>query len=61
MTVYNRQNLDLSTCRAEALKQTLTKNFGIDAARLESDGKGKSEPVDTHDTAIGKASPRGIY
>ncbi|MDR6197535.1 OmpA family protein [Siphonobacter sp. SORGH_AS_0500] len=50
----------MSKRRAEALKQTLTKKFGIDAARLESDGKGKSEPVDTHDTAIGKANNRRV-
>ncbi len=53
-------NLDLSKRRAEAVKQTLTKNFGIDAARLESDGKGKSEPIDSNDTAVGKANNRRV-
>jgi OOP family OmpA-OmpF porin len=53
-------NLDLSKRRALAVKQTLTSTFGIDAARLESDGKGKSEPVDANDTPAGKANNRRV-
>lgn len=53
-------NLDLSKRRALAVKQTLTNHFGVDAARLESDGKGKSEPVDANDTPAGKANNRRV-
>lgn len=53
-------NLDLSKRRAIAVRQTLTDVFGVDAARLESDGKGKSEPVDTNDTPAGKANNRRV-
>ncbi len=53
-------NVDLSKRRAEAVKQSLIKNFGIDATRLESDGKGKTEPLDSNDTVVGKANNRRV-
>lgn len=53
-------NLELSKRRASAVMQALTINFGIDASRLQSDGKGKSEPVDTNDTPAGKANNRRV-
>ena len=53
-------NLELSKRRASAVMQALTTNFGIDASRLQSDGKGKSEPVDTNDTPAGKANNRRV-
>jgi len=36
------------------------KNFGIDAARLETDGKGASQPVDKNTTPEGKANNRRV-
>ena len=53
-------NLDLSKRRAAAVVQALTTTFGIDATRLQSDGKGKSEPLDTNDTSAGKANNRRV-
>ena len=38
----------------------LAKEFGIDAARIETDGKGESEPVDKNTTAEGKANNRRV-
>jgi OOP family OmpA-OmpF porin len=53
-------NLELSKRRAASVVKALVSSFGIDAARLESDGKGKAEPVDTNDTAEGKANNRRV-
>ncbi len=55
-----KTNLDLSKRRADAVVKALSTNFGIDAARMESDGKGKTEPVDTNDTSAGKANNRRV-
>ncbi len=53
-------NLELSRRRSAAVVKALTSNFGIDASRLQSDGKGKSEPLDTNDTSAGKANNRRV-
>src|SRR6476660_6791564 len=53
-------NLNLSKRRAEAVKASLVKDFGIDGSRLETDGKGASQPVDTNNTAEGKANNRRV-
>lgn len=53
-------NLDLSKRRAEAVKASLIKDFGIDASRLQTDGKGASQPVDSNSTAEGKANNRRV-
>ena len=53
-------NLALSKKRAESVKASLAKDFGIDAARLETDGKGESQPVDKNTTAEGKANNRRV-
>lgn len=53
-------NLSLSKKRAEAVKASLVKDFGIDASRLQTDGKGASQPVDTNSTAEGKANNRRV-
>ncbi|MCF0054847.1 OmpA family protein [Dyadobacter sp. CY356] len=53
-------NLELSKRRAKAVAQALTTTFGIDSSRLETNGKGKSEPVDSNDTAAGKANNRRV-
>jgi len=54
------ENLILSKRRAESVKANLVKNFGIDAARLETDGKGASQPVDKNTTPEGKANNRRV-
>lgn len=53
-------NLDLSKRRAASVKETLSKEFGIDASRMETDGKGESEPIDKNDTPAGKANNRRV-
>jgi len=53
-------NLDLSKRRAEAVKASLIKDFGIDASRLQTDGKGASQPVDSNATTEGKANNRRV-
>ena len=47
-------NLDLSKRRAASVKESLAKEFSIDASRMETDGKGESEPIDKNDTPAGK-------
>jgi OmpA-OmpF porin, OOP family len=53
-------NLSLSKKRAEAVKSSLTKDFGIDASRMETDGKGEKEPVSPNTTTEGKANNRRV-
>lgn len=53
-------NLDLSKRRAATVKATLAREFGIDAARMETDGKGESQPVDSNNTPAGKANNRRV-
>jgi OmpA-OmpF porin, OOP family len=53
-------NLDLSKKRAEAVKQALVTDFGIDASLLETDGKGESQPVGDNKTKEGKAQNRRV-
>ncbi|MGE5108186.1 MAG: OmpA family protein [Sphingobacteriales bacterium] len=53
-------NLDLSKRRAAAVKEALAKEFGIDESRMETDGKGKSEPIDKNDNPAGKANNRRV-
>lgn len=53
-------NLDLSKRRAAAVKASLAKDFGIDESRMETDGKGESEPIDKNDTPAGKANNRRV-
>lgn len=53
-------NLALSKKRAEAVKSALVNEFKIDASRLETDGKGESDPVGDNKTAEGKAQNRRV-
>jgi OOP family OmpA-OmpF porin len=53
-------NLDLSKRRAAAVKAMLAKEFGIDESRMETDGKGESEPIDKNDNPAGKANNRRV-
>ncbi|HEY8919878.1 MAG TPA: OmpA family protein [Chitinophaga sp.] len=53
-------NQDLSKRRAAAVKEALSKNFGIDAARMDTDGKGKAQPIDDNNTAAGRANNRRV-
>jgi OOP family OmpA-OmpF porin len=53
-------NLVLSRKRAEAVKEALVKQFGIDAGRLQTDGKGSGQPVAANTSATGKAQNRRV-
>lgn len=53
-------NLDLSKRRAEAVKAALAQSFGIDAARMETDGKGETQPIDNNNSPAGKANNRRV-
>lgn len=52
-------NLDLSQRRAAAVKNYLVAH-GIDGSRLQSDGKGMTQPVAANDTEAGKAKNRRV-
>ncbi|MFH0843469.1 MAG: FISUMP domain-containing protein [Bacteroidota bacterium] len=53
-------NLDLSKRRGASVKNELVNNFGVDAARLETDGKGESEPIADNNSAVNKAKNRRV-
>jgi outer membrane protein OmpA-like peptidoglycan-associated protein len=53
-------NLVLSKRRAESVKAALINEFKIDATRMDTDGKGESQPVDKNDTPQGKANNRRV-
>lgn len=52
-------NLQLSADRAAAVKTYLT-DAGVDASRVETEGKGDTSPRDTNDTDEGRAKNRRI-
>jgi OmpA-OmpF porin, OOP family len=53
-------NLDLSKRRAASVKTELVKIFGIDASRMQTDGKGEAQPVASNDTPSNKAMNRRV-
>lgn len=53
-------NLALSQKRAAAVKQALVSEYGIEDARIETDGKGENEPVGDNKTKEGKAQNRRV-
>jgi OmpA-OmpF porin, OOP family len=54
------KNLELSKRRAESVKAALTKDFGIGADRMITDGKGETDPVAPNTSAINKANNRRV-
>jgi outer membrane protein OmpA-like peptidoglycan-associated protein len=54
------KNMDLSKRRAAAVKTALHSEFGIDESRMETDGKGESQPIDKNDSVTGKANNRRV-
>ena len=55
-TVWRR---DLSKARAKAVKDYLIKK-GVAADHLSSEGFGETKPIDTNDTAEGRAKNRRV-
>ena len=53
-------NLALSKKRAAAVKAELSSTFGLAASRMETDGKGESQPAMPNTTAEGKANNRRV-
>jgi OOP family OmpA-OmpF porin len=53
-------NLDLSKRRGASVKSELSKNFGIDASRIEADGLGETQPIAPNDSPANKALNRRV-
>ena len=53
-------NMDLSKRRAEAVRNALVDIYNVAPSRLQSSGKGESEPVGDNATADGKAQNRRV-
>jgi outer membrane protein OmpA-like peptidoglycan-associated protein len=56
----DKANLELSKKRAEAVKELLVTEFGLDADRLESEGKGETQPAGDNKTKEGKVLNRRV-
>jgi len=55
-----QHNQDLSKRRADAVRNVLISQFGVDAARLTANGFGAAKPVGSNDTAEGRAANRRV-
>jgi uncharacterized protein (TIGR02145 family) len=53
-------NLDLSKRRAIAVKTGLETKFGVNALKLETDGRGESEPLVDNTSSVNKAKNRRV-
>jgi outer membrane protein OmpA-like peptidoglycan-associated protein len=53
-------NLDLSTRRAESVRQALVGRFGVAAAKLKAKGYGLTRPVESNATDPGRAHNRRV-
>lgn len=53
-------NLELSKKRAASVRSSLSSDFGIDASRMQTDGKGESEPSNDNNSPEGKANNRRV-
>ena len=53
-------NLTLANQRSASIEALLVKTFGIDGARLKTDGKGASQPLGDNNTPEGRAQNRRV-
>ncbi|MFN8548375.1 MAG: OmpA family protein [Candidatus Eisenbacteria bacterium] len=53
-------NLDLSSRRAAAVAAVLAADFGMDASRFETEGKGETAPIAKNDSPEGRAMNRRV-
>ncbi len=56
----DKSNLDLSQRRALSVKNSLVNDFSIDETRIQTDGKGESEPIAKNDSGVNKAKNRRV-
>ena len=56
----DKANLELSQKRAAAVKELLSTEFGIEADRIEAEGRGEKEPVADNNTRDGKIANRRV-
>jgi OOP family OmpA-OmpF porin len=56
----DESNLDLSKRRGVSVKNELINKFACDASKLETDGKGETEPVAENNSAVNKAKNRRV-
>ena len=56
----DRANMELSKKRSAAVKDMLVNEFGLDASRLETEGKGETQPVADNKTQEGKMLNRRV-
>ncbi|MDU8885393.1 OmpA family protein [Yeosuana sp. MJ-SS3] len=56
----NESNLSLSKARADAVKNALVEIYNIASNRLQTEGKGESEPVGDNTSSDGKAQNRRV-
>jgi OOP family OmpA-OmpF porin len=56
----NVSNLDLSKRRGASVKNELVSKFGVEAGRLETDGKGEKEPITENNSSVNKAKNRRV-
>lgn len=53
-------NMDLSKRRAASVKNELSSVYGIEADRMQTEGKGESQPMAPNDNGINKAKNRRV-
>ena len=53
-------NLNLSQARADSVKDSLVKNYGIQESRITTKGYGETQPIDTNDTEAGRQKNRRV-
>ena len=53
-------NLNLSQARADSVKDSLVKNYGIQESRITTKGYGETQPIDTNDTESGRQKNRRV-
>lgn len=56
----DKANMELSKKRAAAIKEALIKEYSIDAAMIETDGKGETQPAGDNKTKEGKVQNRRV-
>ncbi len=56
----DESNLALSRKRAQSVQDALIRDFGIESSRIETDGRGESDPIAPNSSEEGKANNRRV-